>query len=93
MDKIEKLKLIEGAYPAEDAREILMSVFLSKMSFHERKHFSSIERFGKEDSYSLKRIAELKKAVHVLNSLVAEAEEKNQKLLISSDINVSFSKD
>jgi hypothetical protein len=47
---------------ADEAREILMSVFLGKIDFHENKNFSSEERFGKVDLTALKRILNYKEA-------------------------------
>ena len=49
MNKIEKLNLIEGNFSGEEAKEILMNVFLAKIHYHELKNFSSQERFGKDD--------------------------------------------
>jgi hypothetical protein len=44
MENTKELKLID-VISADEAREILMSVFLGKIDFHENKNFSSEERF------------------------------------------------
>jgi hypothetical protein len=58
------LKLIDGNFSAE-AREILMSVFLGKIDFHENKNFSSEERFGKVDLTALKN-PELQRSMDII---------------------------
>lgn len=47
---------IKGDFSAEDAQEIISSLFTKKISFHELKSFSSQIRFGKADQDSLDRI-------------------------------------
>jgi len=91
MHSVEKISLIEGNFSDTEAKEILHNVITTKIQFHEMKNFSSKERFGKEDETSVKRIAELKKALAKTNELLKEASTNNLRLLITSSIIISTS--
>ncbi|WP_020604161.1 hypothetical protein [Spirosoma spitsbergense] len=93
MNKIEKLNLIEGNFSKEEAREILMSIFSSKINFHRLKNFSSQERYGKQDETAQKRLPELKKEIEKVLQIVSEAKSKNKRLLITSEIVIQLSDD
>lgn len=88
MKKKEKLTLIHGTFKTEDAKEILTSIFTTKIHFHEMRNFSSLERFGKKDEVGQKRIPELKYCMEQMNSLIAEAQEKNKQVDISAVIDI-----
>ena len=93
MNKTEKLNLIEGNFSDVEAKDILMNIFSSKINFHQLKNFSSQERFGKDDETAKKRIPELKVEIERLKQILSEAKAKNKTLVISSEINISFSND
>jgi hypothetical protein len=92
MKVIKELKLIEGNFSPEEAREILMSVFLSKIHFHQNKNLSSEERFGKEDFTALKRIPELQGSMGIISKLIEEAKQNNETFEITSEVKISLSK-
>jgi hypothetical protein len=92
MKAIKELKLIEGHFSPEEAREILMNVFLSKIHFHQNKNLSSEERFGKEDTTALKRIPELKSSMKLISQLIEEAKINNETLQIISEVRINLSK-
>jgi hypothetical protein len=56
------LKLIDGNFTAQEAREILLKIYSDKIQFHEMRNFSAQERFGKPDLHSSMRISELQAA-------------------------------
>ena len=56
MLKNKKLKLIEGKFLHDEAKEILRNIFSAKINFHQMKNFSSQERFGKDDKTAVKKI-------------------------------------
>ncbi|OYU80637.1 MAG: hypothetical protein CFE23_07890 [Flavobacterium sp. BFFFF1] len=58
MDK--NIKLIDGVFSAEDAREVIGSLLQFKITFHEKKNFSNEIRTGTGDHHSVLRIQELK---------------------------------
>ncbi|MFZ6664118.1 hypothetical protein [Peijinzhouia sedimentorum] len=91
MNKTEKLTLIEGTFSDEEAKEILMNIFSTKVNFHEVKNFSSIERFGEVDATAQKRIPDLKREVEKLTKILAEARATNKQITINSEINISLS--
>lgn len=93
MIKNEKLKLIEGKFLHEEAKEILTNIFTAKINFHQMKNFSSQERFGKDDETAIKRIQALKNEIVTLGKILAEAEAQKKKLIIDSEINISLSND
>lgn len=90
MKNNEKLILIDGVFDHNDAKEILFNVFTSKIQFHELKNFSTLERSGKTDEIAVKRIPELKQNVLNMNEWIEEAKKLNKKLVISSEISISF---
>ena len=47
MKKNETFNLIDGVFSVDEAREILMNIFSTKIQFHEMKNLSSEERFEK----------------------------------------------
>jgi hypothetical protein len=60
MEKAEILTIIEGNYSYDEAKEILMNMFTSKINYHNIKNWSSQERFGKEDVNAQKRLPALR---------------------------------
>lgn len=90
MNKIEELTLIEGGFSVSEAKEILNSIFSSKINFHNIKNWSSQERFGKDDAIAQKRIPALKNEMKKLEEILAEAKANNKKLVISSEIRISL---
>jgi hemerythrin superfamily protein len=90
MNKIEKLKLIEGEFTFNEAREILTSMFNSKINFHNIQNWSSQERYGKDDETAQKKIPLLKNEIEKLEEIILEAKANNKKLVINSEINISL---
>jgi hypothetical protein len=93
MNKIEKLTLIEGNFSFDEAKEILMSMYSSKINFHTMQNWSSQERFGKDDEIAQKRISVLRTEMKKLEEILLEAKTKNKKLRVNSEINISLSID
>lgn len=90
MNKIEKLKLIEGEFSFNEAREILTSMFNSKINFHNIQNWSSQERYGKDDETAQMKIPLLKNEIEKLEEIILEAKANNKKLIINSEINISL---
>jgi hypothetical protein len=91
MAKEHNLELINGNFSAQDAKEILVTIFSNKIQFHQRKNFASKEKLGKEDKNALKRIVQLKKSLDKTYKLISEAELKNKRLDISAEVFIAFS--
>ena len=90
MKSTKSLKIIDGNYTFEDAKDILMNMFLSKINFHNIKNWSSQERFGKPDETAKIRVPELRNEMQKLEEILKEAKTKNKKLIIHSEINISM---
>ncbi len=93
MKRTEKLTLIDGSFTYEEAKEILINIFSSKINFHTMKNWSSQERFGKEDEIAQKRIPALRKEIKKLDRILTKAKAKNKKLVVSSEINIAIQED
>ena len=90
MKKKQELKLIEGEFTPQDAKEILTNLYTSKLNFHLMKNFSSMERFGKSDDLSNKKIPELKKSMAIISAIIEEATSKKKKLIVNATVNIEF---
>jgi hypothetical protein len=93
MNNSEKLTLIKGEFKYQEAKEILINLFLAKIHFHEMKNFSSQERFGKDDDISAKRLPELKTEMKKLEEILNEAKATKHHLMVCSELSITFSKE
>ncbi len=93
MNKIEKLKLIEGDFSFNEAKEILTSMFNSKINFHNIQNWSSQERFGKDDETAQRKVRLLKNEIEKLEEIIFNAKSQNKKLVIKSEIIISLKED
>ena len=87
----EQVLLIDGIFSEMDAKEILMNIISTKIHFHSMKNFSSQERFGKEDTHSLKRMTDLNHDIEKIKEILDQAKSNNWNLNIHSTILISFS--
>lgn len=92
MQQEKKLNFIDGTFSPKESREILMSVFSSKIHFHETKNFSSRERFGIDDKTAIKRIPALTKTMEELLNIIDAAQRNGEQLQVKSDICISLIK-
>ena len=90
MNKREKLTLIEGKFTGEETKEIITSIFSSKINFHNLKNWSSNERYGKDDEIAQSRIPALKKEMERVLEIVSDKKVKNYRFEITSHINISI---
>ena len=68
----EDFTLIKGTFTPTEAKEVLMSLISSKISFHNIKNLRSYGLNGKEDQYSKQKIKRLKKVRNKLLGGFAE---------------------
>lgn len=90
MNNTETLKLIDGNFVNDDARELLMNLFSSKINFYNVKNLSSYVRFGCDDEMAQQRIVSLNEEMRKLRAVLAEAKARNKQLVISSHIDISL---
>jgi hemerythrin superfamily protein len=93
MNSNKKLQLIEGEFSFNEAKEILTSMFNSKINFHNIQNWSSQERYGKDDETAQKKIPLLKNEIEKLEEIILEAKANNKKLVINSEIIISLKED
>ena len=83
------LSLIEGSFSAEEAKEILLKIYGTKVNFHQRKNLSDQERFGESNATAEKRIPVLYKNIEDIKVFTEYAKTNNLKININSQINLS----
>ena len=88
MKNLEDLKLIEGTFLPNEAKEMLSNLFSSKIQFHTTKNFSTQVRFGKDDTVSATRIPELNKSLEDIIEIINQAEKNNQHISIHSSVSI-----
>ncbi len=81
-----KCSLIDGVFTPQEAREILLNIFSSKIQFHKTKNFSSKERNGTEDVTTNNRILQLKSSMEKLEFYINKCEQSGESLIVKSDI-------
>lgn len=86
---MENLKLIDGKFSANEAKEILLNMINNKIQFHTNRDFSSEIRFGTPEVDSRERLIELRETKKKILSLLKEAENKGQILQIRSSIEIT----
>jgi len=82
-------KLISGEFTTEEAKEVLVKLFLNKIQFHEFKNFSTNERIGEDDPVSVKRIPELKQSLADIKAILASADFRGSKVKIKTYVEIS----
>tara|TARA_R110002072_G_scaffold151503_3_gene300878 strand:+ start:7796 stop:8068 length:273 start_codon:yes stop_codon:yes gene_type:complete len=87
---MEKLKLIEGKFNSEEAKEILLSLINSKIQFHTINEFSLQERTGESKSASTERIKELLETKKLILSIIEKSKKENLLLDIHSTLNIDY---
>lgn len=92
MKKQTKLSLVDGNFTPQEAFEVLMNLFSSKINFHELKSFSSEERYGLPDKHAEKRIPELKESMQKIKSLIQEMDMDNFEISIQSEVVITINK-
>jgi hypothetical protein len=92
MKKDDKHVLISGIFSAADAKEVLLHLINHKINFHGMKNFSAEERFGKKDTHSQQRTAELKVTRENIIRLIEKAAAENKQLKIDSSIKIELQK-
>lgn len=90
MEKVQKVKLIDGAFTPMEAKELLLNLIGSKIQFHTNKNFSAEIRTGETDRSSLEKIISLQGTRQRINDLLGEAQGKDLIIEIQSSIIISI---
>lgn len=87
---VNEFKLIEGEFSPNEARNILMSLFNSKIEYHQLDSFSNHIRHGSDVTFSQNRIKALSECVENIKEIVQVANSKGKQLKIEGLIKISF---
>lgn len=88
MSTTEPIRLIDGTFTAEEAKDILINLFNYKINFHELKNFSSWERNGMSHPHSSVRLPELKSDRERVTTLINEALAAGDELVVLSTVSI-----
>ena len=90
MNKTETVNLIKGTFEPEDAKELLLQLLNSKINFHNRRNWSSQERFGKPDLFSQQKLEYLAEARKNIQTFLTEAIIQKKSVIINSSIELKI---
>jgi DNA-directed RNA polymerase subunit F len=85
-----KVTLIDGTFNIAEAKDVLTNMFTMKINFHSQKNVSHVERFGKTDIAALEKVEFLKAELAKLETIIAEATDKNVSLKVTSNIHIDY---
>jgi hypothetical protein len=85
-----EFKLIDGQFHPNEAKNMLMSLFNSKIEYHQLESFSNHIRLGSDSSFSQKRIHALTQSIESINDIIQEAIETGKQLKIEGLIQITF---
>lgn len=91
MKKTETIDLIKGTFTPSEAQELLLDLLNSKINFHNKKDFSSRERFGKPDAESaqkLNHLTECRNKVRTLISTLIDEDNEEKSVTLNSTIEI-----
>lgn len=86
-----RIVLVKGVFDPSDAHHLLSNLISYKIGFHEMKQFSDMERLGRRDEYSARRIRELTAARRRLMPLLRKAVQRGESLRIDATLAISSS--
>ncbi|MFD2697381.1 hypothetical protein ACFSQ0_05205 [Mesonia sediminis] len=87
------IKLVDGTFTANEAREIILALINKKISFHELKSFQSWEKNHQTDLSPFKaRIAELEKERKLLKQFIEQNEENHTDFELKGELHISIEK-
>jgi ribosomal protein S15P/S13E len=90
MQKVQKFSLIRNEFNADEAKEVLLSLYTAKIQFNKLKNLSSHIRFNQSDTELLGRIEELEDNRDKLLNFLSYAQENKIKLHVQSEIRLEI---
>ena len=90
MKQPKSFKLIDGQFTSAEAGRVLNMLISSKINYHSKEKFSNEERFGKDASHSVKRIAALKKVQISLKKFFDTAEKKGLNVKMNGFVEITI---
>jgi dihydroorotase len=86
----ENIKLIDGLYSPEKAKEILVNVLNSKIQFHALQSLTSWEKDGYKDIETNKRLLELKESREQIIKLFDHLDDTIDYIQMNASIDITF---
>ncbi len=84
----QRIKLIEGTFTPQEAREILITMINDKIRFHQVKEASGAEH-GVDASHSSQRIRELKNEATRVQDMMMEAEQLGVRVELHATVHIT----
>ena len=92
MKASQEFKLIKGTFSTDDAESVLLALLNHKIKYHQGLIFSNEERYGKDNSNSVRRIEELKGTRANLRAFLEEAKIQGFNIEIQGDVKLTLQK-
>ncbi len=83
-------KLLEGEFSTFEAKEILIHLIKQEINLHHIRDWSSQERYGKRDEFSVQKINELKETRNSILEIIQSAKEEGLSLKINTNISIEL---
>lgn len=89
MKKIEKFKLFDSTFSADEATDLLCTIINAKIQFYSVKNLTSQVRNGVTDEYAFNKVAELKNTKLEICKKIEGAKKNNLGVKLESNLNLS----
>ena len=90
MKEQEKIKLINGTFEHEQAKDILINLINNKIHYHMVNSLGLWEKDGLKDTHSIERLKELKESRSKILELFDEMKTSDTLVEINSSIQMKF---
>lgn len=84
-----QFNLIDGSFNIEDAKDLLETLIMDKINFHNLKKFSNEERFGDTDILTDRRLKKLKDNQKEVLRFLNNLDTNENKIEIKSTVEIS----
>jgi hypothetical protein len=85
-----EFKLIDGQFYPNEALHVLISLFNSKINYHQLESFSNHIRHGSDLSLSENRVQSLRDSIEGIKEVIKLAGENGKQLKIQSVVQITF---
>jgi hypothetical protein len=85
-----EFKLIDGQFYPNEALHVLISLFNSKINYHQLESFSNHIRHGSDLSVSDDRVKALRDSIEGIKELIKDAGANGKQLKIQSIVQITF---
>lgn len=79
-------KLVDNTYPADQAKEVLISIFSDKIKSLDRMIFQQKVMLGEENPQHVKRAEELRATRREILALLSQLEDQDQTVSITANV-------